>query len=93
VRAAGVESSASVAVLGAKTLSRWPFFFLGRGLGAIHDFLVTQSSVEVFQDTELSKDDRPLWVALGAFDLAVVSNEHGRADAAVRGAGSADQAG
>src|ERR1700692_1524766 len=37
---------------------------------------VTQSGVEVVQDPELSKDDRPLWVAIKAFDLAVFDFEH-----------------
>src|SRR6266568_5535271 len=41
-----------------------------------HEFSVTQSGVEVVQDPELSKDDRPLWVAVGAFDLAVFEFEH-----------------
>src|SRR6516164_7549193 len=36
----------------------------------------TQSGVEVVQDAELSKDDRPLWVAVEAFDLAVFEFEH-----------------
>src|SRR5258707_14986030 len=35
-----------------------------------HEFSVTQSGVEVVQDPKLSKDDRPLWVAVEAFDLA-----------------------
>ena len=39
-------------------------------------FSVTQSSIEVVQDPELSKDDRPLWVAVEAFDLAVFEFEH-----------------
>jgi hypothetical protein len=37
---------------------------------------VTQSGVEVVQDPELSKNDRPLWVAVEAFDLAVFEFEH-----------------
>jgi hypothetical protein len=41
-----------------------------------HEFSVTQSGVEVVQDPELSKDDRPLWVAVEAFDLAVFEFEH-----------------
>src|SRR6266436_823445 len=40
-----------------------------------HEFSVTQSGVEVVQDPELSKDDRPLWVAVEAFDLAVFEFE------------------
>src|SRR5467141_2601061 len=40
------------------------------------EFSVTQSGVEVVQDPELSKDDRPLWVAVEAFDLAVFEFEH-----------------
>ena len=40
------------------------------------EFLVTQSGVEVVQDPKLSKDDRPLWVAIEAFDLAVFEFEH-----------------
>jgi len=39
-------------------------------------FSVTQSGVEVVQDPELSKDDRPLWVAVEALDLAVFDYEH-----------------
>jgi hypothetical protein len=35
-----------------------------------------KSSVEVVQDPELSKDDRPLWVSVEAFDLAVFEFEH-----------------
>src|SRR5258707_9552057 len=41
-----------------------------------HESSVTQSGVEVVQDPELSKDDRPLWVAVEAFDLAVFEYEH-----------------
>jgi hypothetical protein len=41
-----------------------------------HTFSVTQSGVEVVQDPELSKDDRPLWVAVEAFDLAAFEFEH-----------------
>jgi hypothetical protein len=41
-----------------------------------HEFSLTQSGVEVVQDPELSKDDRPLWVAVEAFDLAVFEFEH-----------------
>jgi len=37
---------------------------------AAFDFSATQSGVEVVQDPKLSKDDRPLWVAVEAFDLA-----------------------
>jgi len=40
------------------------------------EFSVTQSGVEVVQDPELGKDDRPLWVAVEAFDLAVFEFEH-----------------
>src|SRR6266403_2253873 len=40
------------------------------------EFSVTQSSVEVVQDPELSKDDRRLWVAIEAFDLAVFEFEN-----------------
>jgi hypothetical protein len=36
-----------------------------------HEFSVTQSGVEVVQAPELSKDDRPLWLSVEAFDLAV----------------------
>src|SRR4029077_2742843 len=43
---------------------------------SMHTFSVTQSSVEVVQDPELSKDDRPLWVAVEAFDLAAFEFEH-----------------
>src|ERR1700674_2034875 len=41
-----------------------------------HEYSVTQSGVEVVQDPELSKDDRPLWIAVEAFDLAVFEFEH-----------------
>jgi hypothetical protein len=37
---------------------------------------VTQGGVEVVQDSELSKNDRPLWVTVEAFDLAVFEFEH-----------------
>src|ERR1700730_9825160 len=40
------------------------------------EFSVSQSSVEVVQDPELSEDDRPLRVAVEAFDLAVFEYEH-----------------
>src|SRR6202047_3102620 len=46
-------------------------------------FSVTQSSIEVVQDPELSKDDRPLWVAVEAFDLAVFEFEHVAAGASI----------
>src|ERR1700719_167508 len=39
-------------------------------------FSATQSGVEVIQDPKLSKDDRPLRVAIEAFDLAVFEFEH-----------------
>ena len=35
-----------------------------------------QSGVEIVQDPELSKNDRPLWVAVEALDLAVFEFEH-----------------
>jgi len=41
-----------------------------------NDKSVSQSCVQVVQDPELSKDDRPLWVAVEAFDLAVFEFEH-----------------
>jgi hypothetical protein len=37
---------------------------------------VTQSDVEIVQDPELSKNDRPLRVAVEALDLAVFELEH-----------------
>src|SRR5882724_10491560 len=40
------------------------------------EFSVAQSGVEVVQDPELGKDDRPLRVAVEAFDLAVFEFEH-----------------
>jgi hypothetical protein len=43
---------------------------------AAFEFSVTQSGVEVVQDPKLSKDDRPLWVAVEAFELAVFEFEH-----------------
>ena len=49
-----------------KRLSRWDE----------HASLATQSGVEVVQDPELSKDDRTLWVAVEAFDLATFEFEH-----------------
>ena len=47
-----------------------------RSADGVPRFSVTQSSVEVVQDPELSKDDRPLWVAVEAFDLAAFEFEH-----------------
>jgi hypothetical protein len=41
-----------------------------------HEFSMTQSGVETVQDPELSKDDRPLRVAVEALDLAVFEFEH-----------------
>ena len=41
-----------------------------------HESSMTQSGVEVVQDPELSKDDRPFWVAVEAFDFAVFEYEH-----------------
>ena len=35
-----------------------------------------QSGVEILQDPELSKDDRPFWIAVEAFDLAVFEFEY-----------------
>jgi hypothetical protein len=40
-----------------------------------------QGGIEVVQDAQLSKDDRPLWVAIETFDLAVFEFE----DVAARG--------
>ena len=39
-------------------------------------FSATQSGVEVIQDPKLGKDDRSLWIAVEAFDLAVFEFEH-----------------
>src|SRR5580704_17304684 len=49
---------------------------LVRGAADVPRFSVTQSGVEVVQDPELSKDDRPLRIAVEAFDLAVFEYEH-----------------
>jgi hypothetical protein len=35
-----------------------------------------QGGVEVVQNTQLSKDDRPLWVATEASDLGIFEFEH-----------------
>jgi hypothetical protein len=40
-------------------------------------FSVTQSRVEVVQHPEQSKDDRPLWVTVEAFDLADLFGKFG----------------